>query len=158
LWVRAPISFYQNQGTGSFLKLSSNLIRPLISEARQHVFPAWVDVDDDGWPDLLVNVLGTDSLFRNTGDGGFVKITGDPLVSQAGSWCGMAWADYDNDRDLDVLLTAWRYPICTGLWVFRNEAAVSFRKMTQERHRLCWPPRSLIPGAALGATTTMTGY
>jgi len=124
--------FYLNQGGGSFLKLSTDLIRPLISESAQHAVPAWVDVDDDGWLDLFVSAFGSNSLFRNTGDGGFSKVTGDPLVSEQNSWMGMAWGDYDNDGDLDVLLTGTGYPTSTRpLALHRNEGGGHFHKMTQ---------------------------
>jgi hypothetical protein len=124
--------FYLNQGGGSFLKLSTDLIRPLISESAKHCYPSWVDVNDDGWPDLFVSVFGSNRLFRNTGDGGFSKIAGDPLVSEQNSWSGTAWADYDNDGDMDVLLTGAGYPTSSRpLALYRNDAGDHFRKMTQ---------------------------
>jgi hypothetical protein len=124
--------FYLNQGGGVFLNTPSALIRPLISESRQHAFPTWVDADDDGWPDLFVSVFGFNSLFRNAGDGGFSKVTGDPLVSEQNNWSGTAWADYDNDGDVDVLLTGAGYPNSTRpVALFRNEGGGHFRKMTQ---------------------------
>jgi enediyne biosynthesis protein E4 len=125
--------FYVNQGQGSFLKSSGGLIEPLISEARADTFPTWVDVDDDGWLDLFVSASGVNSLFLNTRDGGFTKITADPLVTQPGNWSGMAWADYDNDGDLDVLLTANGYPTATRpLALFRNEGSGRFSKLTAD--------------------------
>ena len=67
---------------------------------------AWGDYDNDG--DLDILLTGADSSFnpvarvyRNDG-GGFVAISA-PLTGVASS--SVAWGDYDNDGDLDILLT-----------------------------------------------------
>ncbi len=81
------------------------------------------DYDNDGWNDLFVanghvypqvetEPVGTDyaqlsQLFRNTGHGSFSEMTGEagaafrqPHLSR-----GAATADYDNDGDIDLLVT-----------------------------------------------------
>ncbi|HEX9943738.1 MAG TPA: CRTAC1 family protein [Thermoanaerobaculia bacterium] len=61
------------------------------------------DVDNDGDLDLYVTVFaGPNQLFRNSGDGTFTDVTaragvGDPLWSSSA-----AFADADNDGDLDL--------------------------------------------------------
>ncbi len=67
---------------------------------------AWGDYDNDGDLDLLVaGDAGEDDpltqLYRNTGLG-FEKIAADFAHAMRGT---VSWADYDNDADLDVLLT-----------------------------------------------------
>jgi hypothetical protein len=68
---------------------------------------AWGDFDQDGDPDLVVsNALNQPQmLYRNDGSAGFFQIHCDPIVQSAGDTEGVYWADYDNDGDLDLLLT-----------------------------------------------------
>ena len=72
---------------------------------------AWGDHDNDGDPDLLINgaLNGTTSLtrvYRNDGDGRFVDINAGLIGTQGGD---LAWGDYDNDGDLDVVATGFSY-------------------------------------------------
>jgi hypothetical protein len=73
----------------------------------------WGDYDGDGYPDLFVGGFdqGTDFpqhgpvLYRNNGDLTFTDVSEslglapDPIEQD-----GIAWGDYDNDGDLDVLV------------------------------------------------------
>ena len=83
---------------------------------------AWGDFDGDGWQDLyLVNIAGPvtmadeemlassahNVLYRNTGDGTFDDVSIDAGVGMR-CWCsGAAWADYDNDGQPDLFVTAY---------------------------------------------------
>ena len=78
---------------------------------------AWGDYDGDGDEDLFAvnfggSILqhapeGTCSLFRNNGDGTFKDVSTETGTDV--SLYGMAptWADYDNDGDLDLFITAY---------------------------------------------------
>ena len=96
----------------------------------------WVDVDDDGWPDLFVTVMGSSNtnrnrLYRNRGDGSFIEITGEPLVNERADWGAAAWADYDNNGDLDVFIASGSDVGYTGpVALYRNDGACHFTKMT----------------------------
>jgi len=84
---------------------------------------AWGDYDNDGWLDLyVVNAVGPLSaaapedvarspahaaLYRNLGDGTFREVSAEAGVQFRGWGMGAAWADYDNDGRLDLLLTAY---------------------------------------------------
>lgn len=68
---------------------------------------AWGDFDNDGWLDLYVtSASGSNTLYRNLGDGRFSVSMHSASVSLSGSRSGGAvFADYDNDgyKDLYVL-------------------------------------------------------
>jgi hypothetical protein len=132
--VLSKNSFYQNQGDGTFLKLTSGLVLPLISEWGYYDLPVWVDIDNDGWQDLFLVKTGNsrNDLYRSNGGRGFIKVTLDLLVMELDShWGDAAWADYDNDGDLDVFLTTARGGQSTGpVAQFRNDGLGHFTKMT----------------------------
>ncbi|MHC1764436.1 MAG: FG-GAP-like repeat-containing protein [Verrucomicrobiia bacterium] len=122
--------FYENQGDGSFVGLVNDTVLPLLTERDPFMAAAWVDVNDDGWTDLLF-LTGRIRLFLNTGAGAYAKVTTGSLVTESGMWSAMAWADYDNDGDLDLLLVSNGYPTLTRpLALFRNDGGGEFRKMT----------------------------
>jgi hypothetical protein len=84
------------------------------------------DVDLDGWQDFFVtngfsDSSGPNALFRNLGDSSFGDITAT-LGGGAFDGRGVAFADFDNDGDLDLVVTAdmnepsrlWRNDSPTG--------------------------------------------
>ena len=99
---------YRNNGDGKFERINEG---PVAEDLDHFVSGTWVDYDNDGWLDLFVTILGPGStasggvfnrLYRNQGDGTFVKVTTGSLVTQTGNAGGAAWGDYDNDGFLDV--------------------------------------------------------
>lgn len=71
---------------------------------------AWADFDEDGWLDLMSvsAVSGPNPFYRNSGDGSLVLLSPGPIESAGGpkAGAGAAWGDFDNDGDLDLLLTS----------------------------------------------------
>lgn len=76
---------------------------------------AFLDWDGDGWQDVMLVSGGTWTghqppalrLFRNNHDGEFTEVTQESgLANIAAYGFGIAAADYDNDGDQDVYLTA----------------------------------------------------
>ncbi|MEW6751632.1 MAG: VCBS repeat-containing protein [Candidatus Latescibacterota bacterium] len=69
---------------------------------------AWGDCDNDGDLDLYVTNWGTsvsvptNALYENQGDGTFADVAAARGVDNRGNSSGAAWADYDNDGDLDL--------------------------------------------------------
>ncbi len=93
---------YRND-SGNFTDIGASLIGVKESSV------AWGDYDSDGDLDLLLtgsnaSIIGnaTTKIYRNDGSSGFTDI-GVPLAQVWRS--SAAWGDYDNDGDLDILLT-----------------------------------------------------
>jgi len=66
----------------------------------------FVDLDGDGWLDLLVTNFGPDLLYRNLGDGRFARVA-DPGISGAGFSGGASCGDVDGDGDLDLYIPSY---------------------------------------------------
>lgn len=66
---------------------------------------AWGDVNNDGWPDLWVSNhhMKEPSLYLNQQNGIFIDVAADKLIGEPrADFHGAAWADFDNDGDLDL--------------------------------------------------------
>ncbi|MBI4325977.1 MAG: VCBS repeat-containing protein [Chloroflexi bacterium] len=127
--------FYLNEGGGSFIKIQDAARFPFLAEPAYYVVPVWVDVNDDGWQDLFIVAWpsGINHLYLNNGVGAFTKVTGDPIVSESNAWGGPAWADYDNDGDLDLFLTTGGRFFETGpVRLYRNDGTGRFASMSVE--------------------------
>ena len=83
---------------------------------------AWGDYDNDGYPDLYVSThAAPNRLYHNNQDGTFSDVTVlSGAVGDPGNGRGVAWADYDNDGDLDLFLANWN----DSNRLFRNDAGV----------------------------------
>ncbi|MBN1338292.1 MAG: VCBS repeat-containing protein [Bacteroidales bacterium] len=72
----------------------------------------WGDYDNDGDPDLLVTGAKDDNLnfrtiiYKNNGNGTFSEIN---LSISGMVLSSVEWGDYDNDGDLDILISGSRY-------------------------------------------------
>jgi len=101
--------------------------------------PNFADIDDDGWPDLLIAAdFGSSQVFRNQRDGTFTDITTATIDDENGM--GAAVGDYDNDGDLDWFVTSiWNPPGSpvanwgeTGNRLYRNRGDGIFDDVTDE--------------------------
>ncbi|MGE3308333.1 MAG: FG-GAP-like repeat-containing protein [Limisphaerales bacterium] len=85
------------------------------------------DYDGDGYMDLFVaNIWGRSSLFHNTRDGGFRRVTDSAAApeSDTSGASSAAWADWDNDGDLDLIVINGQ-PAA----LFRNEGNGRFLRL-----------------------------
>jgi FG-GAP-like repeat/ASPIC and UnbV len=105
---RQPNLLYHNRGNGTFEEVSA---RAGLRENSQLQFckgTTWLDLDNDGYPDLFLNNLGgAAKLFRNNRNGTFTDVTSEMGIDgpQHGFSC-WTW-DYDNDGWLDIFATCY---------------------------------------------------
>jgi hypothetical protein len=103
---RQPSLLYRNKGDGTFEEVSARVGLGGVSGV---LGAAWIDFDNDGYPDLFVNIGlgggGTARLFRNNRKGGFTEVTREMGIK--GPINGFScWAfDFDNDGWLDIFAT-----------------------------------------------------
>ena len=116
-----PISkVYRNDGAGAFTDIGAALTG--VDGAV-----AWGDYDNDG--DLDILLAGSDGanrvakLYRNDGGGAFTEISAG-LTGVSGA--AVAWGDYDNDGDLDILLTGYVGSNVGISKVYRNDGGGVF--------------------------------
>jgi hypothetical protein len=121
----SPMRYFHNNGDGTFTErsaesgLSSQLGGLCIFQA---------DYNNDGWLDILVMRGGWSlgmrkSLLRNNGDGTFTDVTVESgLGAVATPSQAAAWADYDNDGNLDLFVGSEFYEA----QLFRNKGDGTF--------------------------------
>jgi len=104
-----PLSrLYENTGSGFTEDLAaSSVLTDVINGSA-----AWGDYDNDGDLDILLTGdtwikgvnNGVSRLYENTGSGFTENITASSILTGV-YYSSVAWGDYDNDGDLDILLT-----------------------------------------------------
>ncbi len=109
---------YRNTGNNTFTEQTSISLTG-VSESSA----ACGDYDNDGDPDVLITGSDINSnriskLFRNNGDDTFTEQTGITLLGLSNS--SVAWGDYDNDGDLDILMTGYDNTWKPATRLYRN--------------------------------------
>jgi hypothetical protein len=94
---------------------------------------SWGDYNNDGFQDMLVSNFSPmhgASLYKNNGDGTFMKITNGEVASDAGQSFSATWGDYDNDGYLDLYIsnggTSTSTPPLTRNFLYRNQGPPSY--------------------------------
>lgn len=147
---KQPSKLYRNKGDGIFEDVTAAAGLP--TDTRFCKGCAWIDFDNDGFPDLFINYMdGSDApvngarLFRNNGNGTFLDVTRKWGIDgpKVGFSC---WAfDFDNDGFLDIFATSFDRTVgdvVKGLLgrpheresnrLFRNLAGKGFKDLTKE--------------------------
>ena len=99
-------ALYRNDGGGNFTKITTG---DVVNDGGNSVGCSWGDYNNDGYLDLFVANTGgggaSNFLYANDGNGGFIKVSGDPVVTDLHNSSGSSWIDVDNDGDLDLFVT-----------------------------------------------------
>jgi hypothetical protein len=156
-----PDFLYHNEGDGTFTDITS------ISGIRNYGGPyygrgvAWGDYDDDGWPDVYVSNyrISQNWLFHNNRNGTFKDVSFDKGVAGEESQrmgvnyyahtVGSAWADLDNDGDLDLFESnlvhkdLYRGPICGDSQLYSNDGPASEYTFTNMRDSSGVPEKNI---------------
>jgi hypothetical protein len=102
--VISPNSLFINVGNQTYTDEAASAG---IADDFGSVGGLWGDYDRDGDPDLLIGGEETADfetrLYRNEGNVSFVDVT-DALLPGIGQIASAAWADYDEDGDLDLAI------------------------------------------------------
>jgi hypothetical protein len=138
---------YRNKGDGTFEDVTEKAgLAGVKTGPGIWNSAAWIDFDNDGYPDLFVNTIGgTAALYRNNRNGTFTDVTAAMGLDgpQNGFSC---WAfDYDNDGWPDIFATCYNYSladIVRGLdgqphsnqsnRLYRNLGGKGFKNVTAE--------------------------
>jgi uncharacterized repeat protein (TIGR01451 family) len=99
-----PNELYSSNGNGTFTRVSGG---PLLTDTGNTVASVWADVNNNGWPDvLIVNATGQPAmLYMNQGNGSFVARPSSGIDINPQYFHGAVFADFDNDGFVDLLIT-----------------------------------------------------
>ena len=97
---------YKNNGNGTFTDINAELIQVEMSSL------ACGDYNNDDFQDILLtgadeNMNGISKIYKNNGDFTFTDINAGLTGVISGS---TAWADFNNDGFIDILLSGWYAP------------------------------------------------
>jgi hypothetical protein len=116
---------YRNDGDGRFTALEEGAA---VLDAGHTYGVNWADCDNDGDLDLAVVNWGAAAvLYLNDGTGGFTRCVAGDLGRRITYGACLAWADYDDDGDLDLYLGSWPNSPGPGEQnlLYRNETEAS---------------------------------
>src|SRR5262249_29987151 len=112
---RDGITLYRESAPGRFEDVTQAAGLGALRSVPPGRAAAWVDADHDGDLDLVVTIAGSATgagpegpshvrLLRNNGDGTFTDITAQAGVSVPHALTAIVPTDFDNRRDLDLLM------------------------------------------------------
>ncbi len=92
---------------------------------------SWGDYDNDGYPDLFLANYGStpNALYHNNRNGTFTSVQSD-FTRSSDLWVAGAWADLDNDGQLDLIAARDNLP----LMVYYNQGDRTFTAKEMPRY------------------------
>lgn len=119
---------YHNNGNNTFTEQTSITI-----EGVAYGSSAWGDYNNDDLLDFVLTgynqSLGAISrIYKNNGDNSFTWMENISLVGVTSS--SVSWADYDNDGDLDLLITGQNLNTGVVTKLYRNDGNDTFTEQT----------------------------
>jgi hypothetical protein len=95
---------YRNDGGFQFTKVTTG---PVVTDAADSDAGVWADFDNDGDLDLFVTnweAPAADFFYRNDDASQFTRITEGSWVNDSKKGNGAAWADFNNDGQVDLFV------------------------------------------------------
>lgn len=122
---------YRNDGGGLFTKLTEPLITV---DQFSTMSGSWGDIDNDGDLDVfLANDGSKNQLFRNEGNFVFSRILTTAISNATAKSFSSAFADIDNDGDLDLFVTnAFQNGVRLKNKLFVNDGTGDFTEVTDD--------------------------
>ncbi len=117
---------FHNEGNGNFSEVTEGIIVNDVNSWSQAC--AWADYNKDGLIDLFVANRDNERnfLYKNTGNGNFVKVTQGSIVNDIGASRSCSWGDFDNDGWLDLFVLNYEGQ---NDYLYHNNGGQSFTKI-----------------------------
>jgi len=121
---KQPVTkIYMNNDDGTFTERTDLKLTGVYNSSS-----SWGDYDNDGDPDLLIsgNIFSDSNysgIYRNDGEIGFTEMKDFSLINLGSG--SAEWADYDNDGDLDFLLTGFDANDNAYTRIYRNNSVMA---------------------------------
>lgn len=139
---------YQNNGDGTFTRVLGSVFETILSPERT---ASWGDYDNDGDMDIFIGsqTLSTNPqfinrLYTNNGDGTFSEAVGSVVEEGGLGTFGSAWADIDNDGDLDLFVMGYN-----NVLYYNNGDGTFTKYTTPELFNAPYPSLQKLYGPAL---------
>jgi len=120
---------YRNDGGDVFVRVNGV---PVVQDAAETVCSSWADVDNDGDLDAYVTALNGQGgrLYRRT-VGTWTIDAGSGITGDTIEGVGCAWADYDRDGQLDLVISTitGALGMTTGNRLFHNLGNGTFQEI-----------------------------
>jgi enediyne biosynthesis protein E4 len=102
-------ALYRNRGDGSFVDIAAELgIADVNVEGTGVSMGAiWGDYDNSGREDLFLYKWGRPELYRNDGDEGFTRVTGEAGLPEWVNANSAVWLDFNGNGLLDLFLAGY---------------------------------------------------
>jgi enediyne biosynthesis protein E4 len=133
----SPLPFgdrlFRNRGDGRYQDVTAASGLAVLPGGYGHGV-AVGDYDNDGRPDLFVTRWRSYALYRNLGGGRFLDATAQAGLGGDRDWpTSAAWADFDNDGDLDLY-------VCHYLkWDAQNPTLCEYPERSKPGYMYCDP-------------------